>query len=66
MTIKCIPLCEENGPCPQCNQPAAFRVIDFDTRTIGVNCAVCGEFTISKAQLDDARAKKETADEGAA
>jgi hypothetical protein len=66
VTIKYIPLCEQNGPCPQCNEPAAFRVINFDSRTIGVNCAVCGRFTISKAQLDDARAQKKADDEGAA
>jgi hypothetical protein len=44
----------ENGPCPKCGRPATFRLVDFDSRSIGVACSgSCGQFAVPKPVLDD-------------
>src|SRR5450759_1134073 len=49
MDIRFLTIYPESGPCPQCGRPATFRLIDFDSPTIGVGCSVeCGHFTMSK------------------
>jgi hypothetical protein len=54
MDINFLTIYPESGPCPQCGRPATFRLIDFDSRTIGVDCSgECDQFTTSKPQLDD-------------